>query len=430
MVTSAYRDGVAVVMEAISGAVRRDTPVRLKLLTVLAAGAASALLLAAGLVMATIQDQVRVIGHEAAPQATTTADLYFALSDLDAQATRILLTAESDALAGSRLDALAAYRERGRQVDAGLQRSLEASSSGSFTDTERRLVLDLLDGLAVYRQRVGQALAAQPHSAGEALGYYTQATTVLHLRLLPDARRLRLTAEDRLDRAYAAKSSTETAASAVVVLLGGALLVLLVTLQVWLARRFRRLWNPALIAATALTLLLLVAATVVLGAQQSRLTEARSGGLRPYLELSELRAIGYDAAADTSRYLVSGNLGAYRDDFTWKAKLLAAMDGDAGQRWAAYQRGHERILALADQGRRDEAVTALTGIRRGDAAFDFAYFDAALASATAASKAEFDRGLADAERTLTGAVAVPVTLLVLVILLIPIGVRRRLAEYR
>ncbi|BAL90794.1 hypothetical protein AMIS_55740 [Actinoplanes missouriensis 431] len=430
MVTSAYRDGVAVVMEAISNAVRRDTPVRLKLLTVLAAGAAAALLLAAGPVMATIQDQVRVIGHEAAPQAATTADLYFALSDLDAQTTRILLTAESDALAGSRLDALAAYRERGRQVDAGLQRCMEASSSGSFTDTERRLVLDLLDGLAVYRQRVGQALAAQPHSAGEALGYYTQATTVLHLRLLPDARRLRLTAEDRLDRAYAAKSSTEATASGVVVLLGGALLVLLVTLQVWLARRFRRLWNPALIAATALTLLLLAGVTVVLGAQQSRLTEARAGGLRPYLELSELRAIGYDAAADTSRYLVSGNLGAYRDDFTWKAKLLAALDGDAGQRWVAYQRGHERILALADHGKRDQAVTALTGIRRGDAAFDFAYFDAALAAATDASKAEFDRGLADAERTLTGAVTVPVTLLVLVILLIPIGVRRRLAEYR
>ncbi|WP_433825523.1 hypothetical protein ACQP2E_25830 [Actinoplanes sp. CA-015351] len=405
---------------------RRDTPVRLRLLSALAVSAAAALLIATGLVAARVQDQVRIIGHQAAPQAAVAADLYFALSDLDAQATRILLAGDADALAGSRLDALGAYRERGRQIDTGLRDVLAAGAG----DLERSLVTEMLDGLAVYRQRLGQALAAQPHSAADALGYYTQATNLLHVRLLPAAYRLRAVSEQRLDSAYDAKSGTEAAGGAVAVLLGGALLVLLIALQVWLARRFRRTWNPALITATALSLTLLVAFSTVLGAQERRLAAARTDGLRPYLEMSELRAIGYDAAADTSRYLVSGNLAYYRDDFAGKSQLLTGLDPVAAQRWAAYQRTHERIVALAEDDRTGEAITALTGIRRGDAAFDFAYFDAAVAAVTGVRKAEFDRGLASAKRTLTGAVAVPVGVLALVIVLTAAGVRRRLAEYR
>ncbi|WP_229072904.1 hypothetical protein [Actinoplanes sp. DH11] len=440
---------MAAVMEATRTAardlVRDETPARLRLLASLTAGAAAALLLVTGLVMDTVQDQVRVIGHQAAPLAATSADLYFALSDLDAQATRILLAGDADALAGSRLDALGAYRERGRQVDADL-RDVLTISAGS---PEQRLVTDLLDGLAVYRQRIGQALAAQEQAArttgpatpagrlsDDALGYYTQATTVLHERLLLDAQRLRATSEERLTRAYEAKTSTESAGGFFAVLLGTALLILLVLSQVWLARRFRRTWNPALIAATAISLFLVVAVTAVLGAQGSRLTEARAGGLQPYLELSELRAVGSDAAADTSRYVVSGNLAYYRDDFTGKSTLLTVGDLDslagaeAVRRWAAYRDSHERILGLADDGRTAEAVTALTGIRRGDAAFDFAYFDAAVATVTDARRLEFDRGLRAAESSLTGAVTVPVVALVLVIVLVALGVRRRLAEYR
>ncbi|MEU4690202.1 hypothetical protein [Actinoplanes sp. NPDC023714] len=414
------------VLEATRHVVRNETPVRLRLLSALTAAAAAALLLATGLVMARVQDQVRVIGHQAAPQAVTAAGLYFALSDLDAQATRILLAGDEDTLAGSRLDALGAYRERGRQIDAGLQDLLAAGAG----DLERRLVTEVRDGLAVYRQRIGQALAAQPHSAAEALGHYTQATNVLHLDLLPDAARLRAVSEERLTRAYEAKRGTEATADAVVVLLGGALLILLAGLQVWLARRFRRTWNPALAAATALSLALLVAVSSVAGAQERRLTGARVDALEPYLALSELRAVGYDAAADTSRYLVSGNLAHYREDFTVKSRQLRALDPVAGERWQAYERGHERILALTDAGRRDEAITVLTGIRRGDAAFDFAYFDAAVAAVTDVQKTDFDRGLRDAERVLTGAVVLPVVTLVVIIGLIGIGVRRRLAEYR
>ncbi|WP_221322388.1 hypothetical protein [Actinoplanes sp. L3-i22] len=474
--------------------VRNETPARLRLWSALVVLAATALLLATSLVMARVQDQVRIIGREAAPQAATAADLYFALSDMDAQITRLLLTGDSDALAGTRVDAQGSYQERSRQVDADLQRSLTTAAG----DAERAVALDLLDGLAVYHQRVGQTITAaavagqsatgrpapaagQGAAAGQAaaaagqgavaagqgtaaagqeaaaadqagklppdaLGYYTQATNILHLRLLPAAQQLRDAATSRLDQAYADKRASEATGYTLAILFGGALLVLLVVLQVWMARRFRRSWNPALLAATALSLVVVFAAMIVLSSQAGRMSGARDEDLTPYLALSRLRAVGYDAAADTSRYLVSANLTFYKDDFTAKSDCLTSANpvakGNCGpgieelagtealQRWQAYQRDHEKVVSLADTGRSEGAVEALTGIRRGDAAFDFAYFDAAVGSVTDVRKQGFDRALSGAERTLRGWVIIPIVALGLVILLIPLGVRRRLAEYR
>ncbi|MEU4426247.1 hypothetical protein AB0F81_36970 [Actinoplanes sp. NPDC024001] len=419
--------------------VRPQTPARLRLWTGLVIGAAGTLLLSLALVMSQVQEQVRIIGTEATPRAVAAADLYFALSDLDAQVTRMLLAGDADETASSRIDALARYKERGRQADADLRAltSPDAAVAGIY-------VVDLTDGLAVYRQRVGQAMTAQELAGGEqpagrpaagALGHYTQATNLLHQRLLPDAQKLLDESRRELDEAYADKRSTESAATAVAVLLGGTLLALLVFLQVWLARRFRRLLNPALLTATGLSLLLLVTSALVLGAQERRLAEARDAGLTPYLELARLRAVGYDASADTSRYLVSANLDRYRKDFDAKAATLAGGVGrvagpEAERRWQAYQKVHERITGLADRGRTAEAVGALTGIRRGDAAFDFAYYDAAVAAAGEDRRAGFDRALRTAELTLTGWVTLPVVTFVLVALLVLAGVRKRLAEYR
>nr|BFE72834.1 hypothetical protein GCM10020092_061350 [Actinoplanes digitatis] len=353
-------------------------------------------------------------------------------------------------MSGSQIDALGTYRGRSRQVDADLQRSLTTATGAA----ERAVVLELLHHLAVYRQRVWQALTAQsqapPQPPGRlppaALGYYTQATNVLHLDLLPAAERLRDAGEDRLDRAYARKRTTEIVGLALTAVLGAGLVVLLLILQVWLARRFRRVFNPALLAATVLAVVLTAAAGVVLVSQGRLLSAARDESLRPYLALSQARALSYDAAADTSRYLVSANLAYYREDFTRKSQWLveggglaaaaggpdvsAEQSGQVVERWLAYRRGHDRIVTLAGSGRTAAAIDALTGIRRGDAAFDFSYFDAAVDEIATARRREFDAALRDAGRLLAGWTVIPVFLAGLVVLLVPLGVRKRLAEYR
>ncbi|GIM92211.1 hypothetical protein [Paractinoplanes toevensis] len=430
-------------------AVRPETPARLRLWSAVTIVAAVALLASLSLLMARVQEQVRIIGDEAAPQAATAADLYFALSDMDAQVARMVLTAGQDELAGSQIDALGTYQERSRQVDADVQKALSAPS-------DHDLVLELMGHLATYRERVWQTLTAGDAAAG----YYTQATNVLHLDLLPAAKDLRDRGAERLSQAYGRKSVTEGRAVTVAVVLGAALLLLLLALQVWLARRFRRVLNPALLAATGLTAALVIPAVAVLTLQASRLNEARDDSLTPFLALSQARAISYDAAADTSRYLISDNLAYYDDDFRRKSGCLTtggscgpeageiegglpAVAGEIGgglpavagrsdvlTRWQAYRADHERIVGLARGGRSAEAVGALTGIRRGDASFDFSYFDAAVADIATARSNDFDQALHDAKTILTGWPWIPVAVLGLVILLIPVAVRKRFAEYR
>lgn len=441
MAPMAYRHTVPAIIEACGTAVRRavrpETPARLRLWVTLVIGTAVALLATTSFVFARVQEQVRIIGDVAAPQAATAADLYVALSDMDAQVARMVLIGGTDTLAGTRTDALGRYEERSRQIDAGLHRSLTTADG----EAERAVALQLMRHLAVYRQRVWQAL-----TAGDAApGYYTQAGNVLHLELLPTAKRLRSASEERLESAYEAKRATQTAGVTVAVILGAALLMLLLAMQVWLARRFRRLLNPALIVATALTAAVVIPAVIVLSAQDQRLGEAREELLEPFLALSEARAISYDAAADTSRFLISGELAYYAQDFTAKATCLseggcddAAVPGgltavagsQAHDRWIAYREAHDRIVALARAGKDDAAVAALTGIRRGDASFDFAYYDAAVAQVAATQRAAFDKELRGTRALLTGSPIAPLVVLGLIVLLVPLSVRRRFAEYR
>jgi len=435
-----YRGVVPAVIEATRNLTRSvvqpETPVRLRLWAFVVVCTAAALLAVTSLMMSRVQGQVRIIGGEAAPQAASASDLYFALSDMDAQVARMVLIDDAEALSGSRIDALGTYQERSGQANADLQRSLTTATGAA----DRALVLGLLDDLAVYRQWVWQALEAEsqapPQAPGklppDALGYYTQATNVLHLDLLPAAARLRDASEARLDRAYADKRLTETVGLGVAGLLGAGLVVLLIILQVWLARRFRRIVNPALSAATVVTLALVLTAGAVLIVQGQRLDAARADSFAPYLALSQARAVSYDAAADTSRYLISANLPYYTEDFVRKSDSLSAFEAfpEVRDRWDVYRRDHERIVALADSGKAGAAIDTLTGIRRGDAAFDFFYFDAAAGEVTAARKRDFDASLREAERLLTGWVVIPLLAIGLVIALVPLGVRKRLAEYR
>jgi hypothetical protein len=422
-----YRDAVPAVLEATrslaNSAVRRETPARLRLWTTLVVIVSVALFVATSVLMAQTQRQVRIIGDDAAPQAATASDLYFALSDLDAQVARLVLSGNDDSLAATQIDALATYRDRSTQIDADLQKLL-----GAGAGDDRATTLALLDDLAVYRERVWQALT----TTGDQHGFYTQATNVLHLQLLPGAQRLRESSRERLDDAYAGKQTTQRWGIAVALGLGLVLVILLLAMQVWMARRFRRTFNPALVVATILTIALAGPAAIVLAVQGQKLGDARDQSLTPFLDLSQARAISYDAAADTSRYLISGGLAYYKQDFASKSAGLGKSlpRGEVAKRWAVYQSDNDKIIALADSGKRDDAVAALTGIRRGDAAFDFSYFDDSVDQIATARQAAFDDALHGTRTLLTGWTEIPLGVAVLVLILVPLGVRKRFAEYR
>jgi hypothetical protein len=402
--------------------------------------------------MSRVRGQVNVIAQQAAPQAATASDLYFALSDLDAQLARLAMIGTSPAFASDRLDALLTYQRRSAEISTDLDQATKAATSAD----DRATIRALLDQLGQYRDLAWQALAIEADTTDQeagklpvgALGYYGRATDLMHYQLLPTALRLRASSQDTLQKSYSNQRLTSTLSTVLTVLLGGLLLLGLVLFQLRLLRRYRRLVNPALLLATLATLGFVVAASVVFLDETHRLQSAQRDSFGPYLALTQAQAVSYDAAADTSRYLISTNRRYFEEDYEAKSQCLYgggtcgssgdSLPGGLAQlsskevlaRWAAYQKDHDQVQSLVSAGRVDDAVKKLTGIARGDAAFDFAYYDASAAGIAAAHRQAFDASTGDARGELSGWTIIPAVLMVAVILLTLLGVRPRLAEYR
>jgi len=135
---------------------RSDTPGRLRSWAWSAALTAVVLLASLSLLTVLLREQVRVIGDVAAPRAAIAADLYFALSDLDAQVARMVLSAGDETLAGSRIDALGTYDERSRQIDEALQRLVATADDEAGRAPVLRLAADPQRGGRVEVDPVGR----------------------------------------------------------------------------------------------------------------------------------------------------------------------------------------------------------------------------------------------------------------------------------
>jgi hypothetical protein len=440
---------------------RLTSPLRLRIWTAVVVLGAVALLAVTELGMTRVRAHVNVIAQQAAPQAATASDLYFALSDLDAQLARLAMIGTSSTFASDRLDALLTYQRRSAEISADLDQATQAAASPA----DRATIRQLLDQLGQYRELAWQALAiegdAQDPVAGNlpngALGYYGRATDLMHFQLLPTALRLRTSSLTTLDQSYTDQRNTAVLSTVFTLVLGGLLVFGLVLFQLRLTRRYRRVVNPLLALATLATLGLVISASVVFVDETNRLHDAQRDSFAPYLALTQAQAVSYDAAADTSRYLISSNRNYFEEDYQAKSQCLfgggtcgpsggslpaglSTLAGGAGSspkqaqtvvdRWSAYQKDHEKVVSLVSSGQVDEAVSTLTGIARGDAAFDFAYYDAAAAQIAARHRQAFEVSIADARGELSGWTIIPAVLMVAVMLFALLGVRPRLAEYR
>ncbi|MFI6521226.1 hypothetical protein ACIBF1_37130 [Spirillospora sp. NPDC050679] len=455
--------------------VPRTTAGRVRALTTAIVVALAASLAATWLAIDDARDGVRVIGHDAGPQVVATGDLYFALSDMDAQLANALLVGRTRGLGVDRDQAVARYDADRRQAGTALLQAARLADESSEEKTAR----DLLESLGRYERLAGQALqldARAPHAAGppstEVVELYRQATDLMKLDLLPKAYNLTLDNGTLVRHTYEDERSAVLTGAVWVVATGLLLVALLVCLQVFLAVRFRRMLNPALALATLGVLVLTAVSTLMLTAQASDLRRAKEDGFDSILALSRARAIGNSANADQTRYLLDpGRADTYEQVFLTKSQSvmylparnltaynqtlqgLPAGGGEAkflgflgtesarssaglpGQRqalgkvvddWKRFQQNDRRIRELAAAGRRGQAI----GVRTGDAARDFAAYDASLVKLIQIHRTAFDRAVDDGDGGSRGWELVLPVAGVAVLLLLGLGVRPRLAEYR
>ena len=462
---------------------RSTVPARLRLLraaTVLLAVALGALLLVAGLAADGAWNDVA--GRDA-PRTTSAAGLDLALNDVDAQAANILLSGgnggngEQGELAAPHAKAVAMYGGARREIGHDL-RTLAAAAQGNRAD--ERTVESITDDFAEYQELIGRALENDRHAGGgpDALTDYRHATDLLRNSLLPDARKLVSSNDAAFDSRYTTARSALAAQLVAVAVLGLLLLSVLGVLQWYLARRFHRILNPGVLAATGCTLVAVLLGTQLLSATATHLRVARHDAFDSVVALSRARAIAYDANADESRYLLDPQRRTrYADSFLAKSQQLYGIQGatlstyDAGlaatwqayradpadprftgefrreldnitfpgeraaaertvDAYAVYERDDRKIRALLAAGKEQQAVEFCMGWEAGTSNAHFGAWMAALDEVTGINRAHFGASVTAGRGELTGQLPWACGLLLLAVGLTGLGLRPRLAEFR
>jgi hypothetical protein len=459
------------------------TPRRVRALT---AAALAALLLFAGVgytVLSGARNSVDAIGHHAAPQAERASDLYFALSDLDAQAANLLLVGADEADFAKRKAVMDAYDQRRAQADADLEQATEALSGDP---AGRKAVQGELDALGQYealvarsdlQESTAKSLPGKP--AADALYSYQQATDLLRSQLLPDADQVANANAATVESSYTSQRGDLGSGWWWLLVTGLLALVLLAALQRTLTVRYRRLISPPLIAALLLAVIGLGYGLSLASGTSDRLHTAKVDAYDSVIALSRAKAVAYDSNADESRWLSDPSRAAtYSQAFFDKSQQIVQLDhtdqagylaaltravsahqaspsnvgfggflGDEehnitfpGERQAAdqvlrefqtYQQDDRQIRALQGQGRLTDAIAFDTGTAVGQSDGDFAKLSDAFDQVIAINQHAFDQAVQQSDDDLGATATIACALLLAgALALTVLAVRPRLREYR
>ncbi|MFC4005822.1 hypothetical protein ACFOY2_01210 [Nonomuraea purpurea] len=440
--------------------VRRGVPGRIRLISGITVASLALLFAALAVGSSSARDGLRVIGRDAGPQVVATAGLYLALSDMDAQVANALVMGGQ--YAEQRKDALDRYQQRRSEANQALLKAFELSGDDP---AERRTVQSVLDGLGQYERLAGQALLLSEqakHAPGpppqEVVLTYRQATDLMRLVLLPQAYNLTLE-NGTIVRATSDDKAVMVPLLRDAVLVAGLLaLGCLMWLQIFLARRFRRVFGPALLVATLTTLLALGFGANVLGRDEEALRMAKSAGFDSVLTLAKTRAISNSMQGDQSRYLLdkeradtyehtyldkslsvlyfeAGNLTAYHRAVAAGSENFLGMLGpeivgregaDVVSAYQVFQAADTRFRELVSGGRTNEAVAE----RLGSVTDAFDEYDKALVALADTHQDVFKSAIADGENALNNLWRLLPFAIGAIGLLVIAGVWPRLKEYR
>jgi hypothetical protein len=424
----------------------------------------------------------RVIGYQTGPVVEASTDLYLRLNDMDAQLANILLVGSAKNLGFTRAEALGIFQSDRHQASIDLQ---QASVEAVVDPAAAQSIRSLLDALGSYEALAaqvtmvsGQGSQAPGKPSPAALTLYTQATDLLKTQLLPAAQNLTNRNAAILQNTYLSERGQALTARNWFIVIGVVLLAALITLQVYLARRFHRWINPAIAAATLIAAALAISGVRLTSDSAGYLYLAKVEAFNSVLPLSEARAVSYDANADESRYLVDPALAAqYQQSFLTKTQELVDLPG-AGiytydKRFAAalsaygqnnndvewygywgvefrnitfpgeraadevamkafqvYERDDRRIRLLRNSGQLVAAIAFDTSYNPGQSNWAFGQFDNAQLKTIDINVSWFNLAVKEGQQALDGWTVIPAVAGFAVILLLLLGSRGRLAEYR
>ena len=229
-----------------------------------------------------------------------------------------------------------------------------------------------------------------------------------------------------------AESQMTTWQIAVLVVAGLGALTILVLAQVWLARRFRRRLNPAVVAATAVVVVAWLIGLTTIGSTNVAVGGIRTGSFADVNKVATARVQGFDAKSNESLTLIARGSGTAFEQAWQKSAAVVAqnLNGQLGGTWNRYVTVHKEIRALDDAGKWDQAVARATGTGPDSANVAFGAFDTQTATQLERATNQTANGL-DGSRIglIIGAMLSLLAGLVAAVLARR-GVETRLREYR
>jgi hypothetical protein len=461
----------------------RTVPGRIRAYATVAVVAVAALFATASLYVSKAQDGLQIIGHGSGRQVVATSDLYFALSDMDAQVAGILLIGREQTLGVGQAASWQTYQKDRTLAHKALVTAADLAKGDTAGE---QTVQNVLNGLGSYEVLVGKALnlnEVADHPAGQAptavLTAYRDATDLMKTELLPQAYNLTLDSGTIVRRTYEAERSSVLAGRSWVGVAGLVVIVLLAGLQLFLTVGFRRLISPLLALATVGTLALSVTLIAVLSGEANHLRVAKTNGFDSVLALSRARAISNNAGADETRYLLDpGRADTYEQVYLDKSQEILYVDtgtnldkyysglntdktgydtapnsipflgfygdearhitvGEQGtaftQVFAAYQKfqqDDQRMRELVQGRQQSAAIAERMGQTEGSSSHDFNSYDQSLTKLIGIHQGIFDGAIRDGDGELNGwDWGLPATAAILAGLILA-GVRPRLKEFR
>ena len=375
--------------------------------------------------------------NEAEPDANSAQRLYTSLSVADAAAGTAFISGGLEPKP---------VRDRYDQAVGAAAAELVAQSSNAGApgaagpDADSRLRTGVATELPVYSGLIETARAnnREGHPVGAA--YLSEASNLMQTRMLKMAQEL----QEHRSAAIEATQHRHVRPPWAAIILPIVALAGLVAGQFYLARRWHRVLNPGLLAASAM-LLLLLAWTVVAGSISAVSTSSgRDDGAVPGAELTESRILAQQArAAETLKLVRRDASGDYDHTFDTATarldRLLSDYPGSAPgsdqvrrahNSLARWRTAHQRMNDALGRGDFPTASAVAIGSDPSQASAAVDTLDSALAAGISDTRSTLRGNISDAARALDFLAPGALTLAALAAALVVAGLWPRLREYR
>jgi len=400
---------------------------------------------------------VQTVGKDAVPSIVAAEHIRATLADANANVMNAFLTKEPVATGPS----WKTYRAEMTEIQEQL---LTAAQNITYGDEERKPILALMTNVGVYEHEIGKASAG----TGDAMSHFLIADKSMRSIILPAAVELDKANFSHLDATYTSHRDVAWVEKLFAYVgLVVAAIILMVTQGVLLTKTHRVI-NLGYLAATAALIVFGIYSVATLSSVESKLISAKQDAFDSIHALWKARATAFDANADESLYLIchgdqdnqakatstfmakatlisnvnskdalafarsgtkfGGYLGDELSNITFPGEAEAAMETLTA--WVGYTDIDQKIRQLEHDGQHKEAVDLCIGTKPGQSDWQFDKFNEALGKTLDINQKAFDEKVGSAFTELNVFPYALFVWLVASVLLVVIGMKPRLEEYK